>query len=80
MLEDKLMTPKCITSLTKNHPFFGSFRFGKMGETLTGELPEDAPELSDVSGKGDVCVQDDDLVQVRRQGFGQRQLHQAVNT
>lgn len=47
---------------------------------LTRELPEDAPELGDVGGEGDVGVQDDDLAQVGRQSFGERELHQAVNS
>lgn len=40
---------------------------------------EDGPELGDVGGKGDVGVEDDDLVQVGGQGFGEHQLHQAVD-
>lgn len=31
---------------------------------LTRKLPEDSPELSNVSGKGDVRVQDNDLGEV----------------
>lgn len=31
---------------------------------LTRKLSEDSPELSNVSGKGDVCVQDNDLGEV----------------
>lgn len=47
---------------------------------LTCELPEDAPELGDVGGEGDVGVQHDDLPQVGRQSFGERKFHQAVNS
>lgn len=33
----------------------------KIQRFLTGELPKNAPQLSDVGGEGDVRVQDDDL-------------------
>ena len=46
----------------------------------TCELPEDSPELGDVSGEGDVCVQDDDLSHVCGQCLGESQLHQAVDS
>lgn len=46
---------------------------------LTRKLPKDSPELSDVSGKGDVGVQDNDLGKVGGQCLGKRQLHQPVD-
>jgi len=46
---------------------------------LTRKLPKDSPELSDVSGEGDVGVQDDDLGEVGGQRLGKRQLHQPVD-
>lgn len=46
---------------------------------LTRKLPKDSPELSDVGGKGDVGVQDDDLGKAGGQRLGKRQLHQPVD-
>lgn len=40
---------------------------------------EHGPEFSDVSGKGDVSVQDDDSMQVGGQRLGEHQLHEAVD-
>lgn len=46
---------------------------------LTRELPKDSPELSDVSGEGDVGVQDDDFGEVGGQRLGKCQLHQPID-
>lgn len=40
---------------------------------------EDSPEFSDVSGEGDVGVEDNDFLQVGGEGLGENQLHQAVD-
>lgn len=40
---------------------------------------EDGPELSNVSGEGDVGVKDNDLLQVGGEGLGEDQLHQTVD-
>lgn len=47
---------------------------------VTFELVEDSPEFSDVSGERDVCVQDDDSLQVGWQRLGEHELHQAVDS
>lgn len=48
-------------------------------QLITFELVEHGPQLCDVRGEGDVCVKDDDPLQVGGEGLGQDQLHQAVN-
>lgn len=45
----------------------------------TSKFVEDGPQLSDVRGKGDVRVQDDDSVQVWGQSLGEHQLHEAID-
>lgn len=40
---------------------------------------EDSPKFSNISGKGDVCVQNDDPLQIGRQRLGEHQLHQTVD-
>ncbi len=47
---------------------------------VTFELVEDCPEFSNISGKRDVCVQDNDSLQVGQQCLSQHQLHQAINS
>lgn len=48
-------------------------------QLITFELVEHSPQLRDVRGEGDVCVKDDDPLQVGGESLGQDQLHQAVN-
>ena len=38
---------------------------------LTRKVSKECPELCNVGGKGDICVQDNDTGQVRGQGAGQ---------
>lgn len=38
---------------------------------LTRKVSKEGPELCNVGGEGDICVQDNDTGQVRRQGTGQ---------
>lgn len=40
---------------------------------------EHSPELCNIGGKGDVCVKDDDPLQVGRKSLGEDKLHQTVN-
>ena len=46
---------------------------------ITFELVEHSPELSNVCCKGDVCVKDDDPLQVGRKSLGEDKLHQTIN-
>lgn len=48
-------------------------------QLITFELVEHGPQLSDVCGEGDVCVKDDDPLQVGGESLGQDQLHQAID-
>lgn len=70
---------KAVTDFTK--PYWSNIHVHivQMG-TFTFELVEDGPEFSDVSGKRDVRVQDDDSLQVRRQRLGEHELHEAVDS
>lgn len=38
---------------------------------LTRKVSKECPELCDIRGEGDICVQDNDTGQVRGQGTGQ---------
>lgn len=49
-------------------------------KSVTFEFVEDSPEFSNVSGKRDVCVQDDDPLQVRWQRLSEHKLHQAIDS
>lgn len=40
---------------------------------------EHGPQLRNVGCKGDVCVKDDDPLQVGRKSLGEDELHQTVN-
>lgn len=67
---------KSVTGFTK--PYWSNIHVHSLN--LTFELVEDGPEFSDVSGKRDVRVQDDDSLQVRRQRLGEHELHEAVDS
>lgn len=64
--EDANGDPQQHSCYFNNHLFW----ICEFYDGLTGELPEDSPQLGDVSGKGDVRVQDDDFGEVRGQSFG----------
>lgn len=51
----------------------------KKGATITFELVEHGPQLCNVGRKGDICVKDNDPLQVGRKSLGQDKLHQTVN-
>lgn len=57
----------------------GTRRVGWQGpEPLTRKVSKEHPEFSNVGGKGDVCVQDDNAGQAGRQDAGQHELHQPI--
>ncbi len=69
-----------ITTPVLNHSVQMLYTTPEGARLITCELPEDGPQLGDVSGEGDVCIEDDDLWKVGRQSFGERELHQAINS
>lgn len=71
ILDELISAGRCdIVSLCVSAPQI--LHTGRTGAVscLTGELAENAPELGNVGGEGDVRVQDDDLGQVGGQSFG----------
>ena len=51
----------------------------KKGAAITFELVEHSPQLRNVGRKGDVCVKDDDSLELGRKSLGEDKLHQAIN-